>query len=87
MTTQLADFALLHGCRAIGTRPAISVGLRKRDPGPVMQDFIDDIKPAVVACGLQFPPLEKIGIVAPAGLDLSTDGVDVTRAEGYLARS
>lgn len=69
-----------------GARYAISVGLRKRDPGPVMQDFIDDIKPAVVACGLQFPPLEKIGIVAPAGLSLSTDGVDVTRAEGYVAR-
>ena len=31
--------------------------------------------------------LEKIGIVAPAGLSLSLDGVDVTRAEGYVARS
>jgi hypothetical protein len=30
--------------------------------------------------------MERIGIVAPAGgLDLSLDGVDVTRAEGYRA--
>jgi 1,2-phenylacetyl-CoA epoxidase catalytic subunit len=69
-----------------GARYAIEVGLKKRDPGPVMQDFIDDIKPAVKACGLQFPPLDRIGIVAPvAGLDLSLDAVDERRAEGYSA--
>jgi 1,2-phenylacetyl-CoA epoxidase catalytic subunit len=63
---------------------AISVGLKKRDAGEVMQDFIDDIKPAVKACGLTFPPLDRIGIDAPpSGLDLTLDGVDVTRAEGY----
>jgi 1,2-phenylacetyl-CoA epoxidase catalytic subunit len=68
-----------------GAKYAISVGLKKRDPGAVMQDFIDDIKPAVKACGLVIPPMEKIGIVPPAGgLDLSLDGVDVTRAEGYV---
>jgi 1,2-phenylacetyl-CoA epoxidase catalytic subunit len=67
-----------------GARYSISVGLRKRDPGPVMQDFIDDIKPAVKACGLAFPTMDKIGIVEPAGgLNLSLDGVDPTRAEGY----
>ena len=38
-----------------------------------MQDFIDDIKPAVKACGLRFPAMEAIGIVPPAGgLDLSS---------------
>jgi 1,2-phenylacetyl-CoA epoxidase catalytic subunit len=69
-----------------GARYAIGVGLRKRDPGPVMQDFIDDIKPAVKACGLTLPPMDKIGIVEPgAGLDLSLTNVDVTRAEGYSA--
>jgi 1,2-phenylacetyl-CoA epoxidase catalytic subunit len=67
-----------------GARYSISVGLRQRDPGPVMQDFLDDIKPAVKACGLAVPPMEKIGIVAPAnGLNLSLEHVDVTRAEGY----
>jgi 1,2-phenylacetyl-CoA epoxidase catalytic subunit len=67
-----------------GAHYAIEVGLKKRDPGPVMQDFIDDIKPAVKACGLQFPPPAKIGIEPPAsGLDLSLDGVDETRAEGF----
>ena len=69
-----------------GARYAISVGMRQRDPGQVMQEFLDDIKPAVVACGIELPPLDQIGIVAPAGLSLSLDNVDVTRAEGYVAR-
>ena len=69
-----------------GARYAIEVGLKKRDPGPVMQDFIDDIKPAVKACGLVFPPMATIGIAPPAGgLDLSLDGVDERRAEGYAS--
>src|SRR5580658_1614661 len=38
-----------------GARYAIEVGIKKRDPGVVMQDFLDDIKPAVKACGLTFP--------------------------------
>jgi 1,2-phenylacetyl-CoA epoxidase catalytic subunit len=68
-----------------GSRYAISVGIKRRDPGRVMQDFLDDIKPAVKACKLAFPPLESIGIVGPAtGLDLSLDGIDETKAEGYL---
>jgi len=66
------------------SRYAIGVGLKKRDPGLVMQDFIDDIKPAAKACGVVFPPLEKIGIAAPkGGLDLSIAAVDETKAEGY----
>jgi ring-1,2-phenylacetyl-CoA epoxidase subunit PaaA len=69
-----------------GARYSIGVGLRRRDPGPVMQDFLDDIKPAVKACGLELPPMEKIGIVAPeGGLDLSLAAVDETKAEGYVA--
>ncbi len=69
-----------------GARYAIDVGIKKRDPGPVMQDFVDDIKPAVKACGLAFPAMEAIGIVPPpGGLDLSLEGVDVSRAEGYRA--
>jgi 1,2-phenylacetyl-CoA epoxidase catalytic subunit len=66
-----------------GARYAIEVGLKKRDPGAVMQDFIDDIKPAVKACGLAFPAMKAIGIEPPAsGLDLGLDGVDEKRAEG-----
>jgi 1,2-phenylacetyl-CoA epoxidase catalytic subunit len=69
-----------------GARYAIETGIKKRDPGAVMQDFIDDIKPAVKACGLSFPPLQQIGIEPPAeGLNLSLDGVDETKAEGYVA--
>ena len=54
-----------------GSRYAITVGLKKRDAGEVMQDFIDDIKPAVAACGLVFPSMSAIGVEAPASLDLS----------------
>lgn len=68
-----------------GSRYAISVGIKRRDPGRVMQDFLDDIKPAVKACKLTFPPLETIGIVSPStGLNLSLDGIDETRAQGYV---
>jgi 1,2-phenylacetyl-CoA epoxidase catalytic subunit len=66
-----------------GAHYAISVGLKKRDAAEVMQDFLDDIKPAVKACGLAFPPLSEIGIEAPPGIDLSLSAVDETRAEGY----
>ena len=69
-----------------GARYAISVGLRRRDPGPVMQDFIDDIKPAVKACGLKMPSMESIGIVPPAsGLDLSLERTDEKLAQGWVA--
>jgi 1,2-phenylacetyl-CoA epoxidase catalytic subunit len=64
-------------------RYAIEVGLRRRDPAAVMQDFLDDIKPAVKACGLEFPSLDSIAIVAPETIDLSLDHVDESKAEGY----
>ena len=66
-----------------GGNYAIGVGLKKRDAAVVMQDFLDDIKPAVKACGLAFPKLSDIGVAAPPSIDLSLDGVDETRAEGY----
>jgi 1,2-phenylacetyl-CoA epoxidase catalytic subunit len=67
-----------------GARFAIQVGLKKRDPGLVMQDFVDDIKPAVKACGLAFPKMSEIGIAIPeGGLNLSLEGVDEAKAEGY----
>ena len=52
-----------------------------------MQDFVDDIKPAVKACGLRFPKPETIGLDCPATLAWSLDGVDETKAEGYAARA
>jgi hypothetical protein len=68
-----------------GNRYAIEVGLKKRDSGEVMQDFLDDIKPAVVACGLTFPKPEAIGLEAPPGLVWSLEGVDPSKAQGYVA--
>jgi ring-1,2-phenylacetyl-CoA epoxidase subunit PaaA len=53
-----------------GNSFAISSGLKTRDSGEVMQDFINDIKPTMIACGLQFPEREKIGIEMPDGIDL-----------------
>jgi 1,2-phenylacetyl-CoA epoxidase catalytic subunit len=52
-----------------GSRYAVSVGLKKRDSGEVMQDFLNDIKPAVRNCGLAFPPPERLEMEFPASLD------------------
>ena len=52
-----------------GNRYAISVGLKKRDSGEVMQDFVTDIKPAVRASGLSFPPPAQLGLEMPESLD------------------
>lgn len=54
-----------------GNRFAIAAGLKTRDSGEVMQDFINDIKPTMVACGLKFPERDKIGIEMPDDIDLS----------------
>jgi 1,2-phenylacetyl-CoA epoxidase catalytic subunit len=70
-----------------GNRYAIEAGLKKRDSGAVMQDFLDDIKPAVAACGLVFPRPEAIGLEVPAGLNWSLDGVDPAKAEGFAPRA
>jgi len=52
-----------------GNRYAIDVGLKKRDSGEVMQDFVNDIKPAVRSSGLRFPPGETLGLEMPPSLD------------------
>lgn len=53
-----------------GNRFAIAAGLKTRDSGAVMQDFINDIKPTMMTCGLRFPEREKIGIEMPDDIDL-----------------
>ncbi len=53
-----------------GNRFAIEVGLKTRDSGEIMQDYLNDIKPAMVACGLRFPAPEELGIELPAQVDL-----------------
>ncbi len=63
-----------------GNRYAISVGLKKRDSGEVMQDFLHDIKPAVVAGGLHFPTPEAMGLEMPKWIDWSLDGVEASHA-------
>jgi 1,2-phenylacetyl-CoA epoxidase catalytic subunit len=68
-----------------GNAYAISTGLKKRDSGAVMQDFLDDIKPAVKAGGLRFPTATELDLEMPATLDWNLDGVDPTRAEGWSA--
>jgi 1,2-phenylacetyl-CoA epoxidase catalytic subunit len=52
-----------------GNRYAIKVGLKKRDSGEVMQDFINDIKPAVRAGGLRFPAPQRLEMELPDSLD------------------
>lgn len=54
-----------------GNRYAIEVGLKKRDSGEVMKDFIADIKADVMAAGLRLPSKEELGIELPADIDWS----------------
>jgi 1,2-phenylacetyl-CoA epoxidase catalytic subunit len=54
-----------------GNRYAIGVGLKKRDSGEVMRDFVTDIKPCMRACGLEFKPIERWNLDVPADLDLA----------------
>ena len=69
-----------------GNKYAIETGLKKRDSGAVMQDFLDDIKPAVKASGLRFPTPAEMRLEVPADLDWSLANVDETKAEGYATR-
>jgi 1,2-phenylacetyl-CoA epoxidase catalytic subunit len=66
-----------------GNSYAVGCGLKKHDSGEVMQLFIDDIKPAVKACGLVFPSAAELGLELPPSLSWDLSGVDETRAEGY----
>ena len=49
-----------------GNAFAIAHGIKKRDSGACMQDFVDDIRPAVTSAGLVFP--------APASLEMELPG-------------
>jgi 1,2-phenylacetyl-CoA epoxidase catalytic subunit len=49
-----------------GNAFAIAHGIKKRDSGACMQDFVDDIRPAVTSAGLAFP--------APASLRMELPG-------------
>ncbi|HVK65353.1 MAG TPA: Phenylacetic acid catabolic protein [Polyangium sp.] len=48
-----------------GARYAVSMGLKKREPAAVMQDFLDDITSAMRLCGLVLPSLAGLGIEGP----------------------
>ncbi|HWX24823.1 MAG TPA: Phenylacetic acid catabolic protein, partial [Vicinamibacteria bacterium] len=46
-------------------RFAIAHGLKKRDSGECMRDFVRDIAPAVAAGGLRFPPPDSLKLELP----------------------
>ena len=54
-----------------GNRFAIEHGLKKRDSGACMQDFIADIQPPVLAAGLRFPEPATLKMELPGELDWS----------------
>jgi 1,2-phenylacetyl-CoA epoxidase catalytic subunit len=51
-----------------GARRAVAARLKKRDPGEVMRDFVEDIAPVATACGLRLPDPNRLGIDAPRDL-------------------
>ena len=54
-----------------GNRYAIESGLKKRDSGECMKDFVDDIRPAVHAAGLRFPDPASLKMELPSDVDWS----------------
>jgi 1,2-phenylacetyl-CoA epoxidase catalytic subunit len=52
-------------------RFAIAQGLKKRDSGECMQDFVRDIAPAVAEAGLKFPPPGSLKLELPGDLSWS----------------
>jgi 1,2-phenylacetyl-CoA epoxidase catalytic subunit len=54
-----------------GAKYAMEVGLKKRDPAAVMQDFVNDIKGAVRGANLKFPAAADLKMELPANLDWS----------------
>jgi 1,2-phenylacetyl-CoA epoxidase catalytic subunit len=54
-----------------GNRYAIQHGLKKRDSGACMKDFVDDIRPAVRDAGLRFPEPAALRMELPADIDWS----------------
>ena len=54
-----------------GNRYAMSVGLKKRDSGDVMRDFVSDIRPAVRSSGLRFPDRASLQMELPPDIDWS----------------
>ena len=70
-----------------GNRYAIGVGIKRRDSGEVMQDYLTDIKPVVKACGLAFPTPEALGLEMPTWIDWSLDGVKPADAGRWTPRA
>jgi 1,2-phenylacetyl-CoA epoxidase catalytic subunit len=54
-----------------GNRFAIEQGIKKRDSGDCMKDFIADIRPAVREAGLRFPDPPALRMELPADVDWS----------------
>jgi hypothetical protein len=54
-----------------GNRYAIEHGLKKRDSGACMKDFVDDIRPAVHAASLRFPDPASLKMELPSDVDWS----------------
>jgi 1,2-phenylacetyl-CoA epoxidase catalytic subunit len=52
-----------------GNRYAIEHGLKKRDSGACMKDFVDDIRPAVRSAGLRFPEPGRLRMELPPDVD------------------
>jgi 1,2-phenylacetyl-CoA epoxidase catalytic subunit len=52
------------------SRRAIELGLRQRDSGDVIRDYLAALEPIMTACGLRFPSRAQLGVELPDGLGL-----------------
>ncbi len=49
---------------------ALELGLKQRDSGEVIRDYLADLEPIMGACGLRLPSRAQIGLDLPTGLGL-----------------
>lgn len=60
--------------RTQGWREILTADLKARDSGLVMRDYVEDLKPTMGACGLRFPPPDRLGAEVDASIDLRSAG-------------
>jgi len=54
-----------------GNQFAIANGIKRRDSGDCMKDFVADVRPAVKAAGLRFPEPAALAMELPSDIDWS----------------
>jgi 1,2-phenylacetyl-CoA epoxidase catalytic subunit len=53
------------------SKRAVELGLRQRDSGEVIREYLTDLEPVMAACGLRLPSRAQLGLDLPSGIGLA----------------